>query len=283
MQIRLMRDSDLDFAVQCAQNEGWVSETREVFEGFFLFEPGGCFVAESDGRSIGLCVAVCYEEYGFFGELIVLPEYRSEGAGRALLDHAVNYQKGRGVQNILLDGVVKAVSLYERAGFKKVCRSLRFLGKIERCEPHESVRQMLRSDLPDIFRMDREAFGEDRQFFLERIFGLCPAFCKVMEEKGRITGFVMARCKQTLIAAGPWVVSEDSEHPERLIEALAMGAPEKPVRLGILEANQRAIEVARRLGLREENSEPPWRMVLGNKSDLGMSAESLAIGSPAKG
>jgi len=283
MQIRLMCDSDLDFAVECARNEGWVSETREVFEGFFLYDPKGCFIAESEGRRLGICVSVCYKTYGFFGELIVLPEFRSRGAGRILLDHAVRYQKQRGIRNVLLDGVVKAVPLYERAGFKKVCRSLRFTGKINPCQPHKSVRQMLRTDLPDVFTLDLEVFGEDRRFFLNRLFTLCPGFCKVMEEEGQLTGYVMGRCKQTLIATGPWVVRRICKHPEKLIESLAMGAPEKPVRLGILESNRRAVQIAEQLGLQEENDKPPWRMVLGETSDLGMSDASMAIGSPAKG
>ena len=55
-----------------------------------------------------------------------------------------------------------------------------------------------------------------------------------------------------------------------------------PLRIGVLETNTKAIELLRSLNM-EESPDPPWRMVLGPKGNLGLSDQLYAIGSAAKG
>lgn len=154
--IQPMCSFDLDFAAGCTAAEGWASETRQEFEGFLAHDPDGCFVAEVNGNPIGICVATSYGEAGFLGELIVVPEMRGRGVGHRLIGHAVEYLRSRGAQNIFLDGDPPVVPLYERVGFRKVCRSLRFGGRIQR-QSHPHVRAMRADDLDTIGAMDRDA------------------------------------------------------------------------------------------------------------------------------
>ena len=167
MYIRTMRTSDLDFAVTLTAAEGWSSETRAEFEGFLAYDPAGCFIAEVAGRQVGMCVATRYIGFGFLGELIVVEDMRGQGLGRRLLESAVSYLHAHGAGTIFLDGVLAALPLYERAGFRRVCRSLRFIGSL-RGQPHPGVRQMRADDMPAVAALDQAAFGADRRFFLER-------------------------------------------------------------------------------------------------------------------
>jgi len=89
MVIRQMVSSDLDFALRCANAEGWLSETREVFETFLAYDRNGCFVAEHDSQRIGICVATRYKKNGFIGELIVIHAMRNRGFGKRLMQHAM--------------------------------------------------------------------------------------------------------------------------------------------------------------------------------------------------
>ena len=281
MVIRPMHASDLDFAAGCTAAEGWASETRQAFEGFLAYDPGGCFVAEAGGTQVGICVATRYGESGFIGELIVVQEMRGRGIGLGLFDHAVEYFRSRGAQNILLDAVPAAVPLYEKIGFRKVCRSLRFTGSITgRFDPH--VRTMQAADLDAVSAMDQEAFGADRRFFLERSLSLYPEFSKVIECDGEMTGFIMGRRGNGIIPAGPWVVRPGVERPGDLLVSLAAEVTRIPLRVGVLEANLEAAATVRRFGL-AENPDPPWRMALGPSGHLGLSKHAYAIGSPAKG
>jgi ribosomal protein S18 acetylase RimI-like enzyme len=281
MTIRTMRDSDLDFAAESAALENWPSETLGAFASFLGHDPAGCFVAERDGRPAGICVATAYTGSGFIGELIVRKDVRGQGIGPRLLEHAVNYLKSRGVEAVYLDGVERAVPFYESVGFRGVCRSLRFLGHIEG-RTHPALRPMFRDDLKEVCRIDRDAFGDDRSFFVKRRFSLFPRYAKILEQGGRITGFILGIQGRGLVAAGPWVVRAEAERPLSLLEGLARETGNLPLRIGVLETSLRAVESLRGLGGLQPQR-PSWRMVLGPGGRLGNSPLCWAVGSPAKG
>jgi ribosomal protein S18 acetylase RimI-like enzyme len=281
MNIRPMISSDLGFAATLTADEGWLSETKEDFEGFLLYDPNGCFVAEENGDRIGMCVATAYGESGFLGELIVRKDRRGRGIGTRLMQHALAYLSHRGVRSIYLDGVESAIPLYERLGFRKVCRSLRFSGKV-RGAHYSGVRAMTLVDLAVVAEMDRGAFGADRSFFLQRRLSLHPHLCKVLESEGRIKGFVTGRVRVDLISVGPWVVQSPVARPGRLLEALAAEGEGLNLAVGVLEVNSHAVKTIQDLGL-AQRPHPPWRMVLGPSANLRMRDEAYAIGSPAKG
>ncbi len=279
--IRTMEPEDLDFAAACTAAEGWASEIRAEFEGLCAHDAEGCLVAEEAGRRVGICVATCYGEYGFVGELIVRPEARGRGVGRRLLDRAVAHLHGRGAKSVLLDGVPAAVPLYERAGFRKVCRSLRLAGAVRgRAHPH--VRPMQPADLAAVSALDEAAFAADRRFFLARRLSLYPALCRVLERDGHVAGYVMARPAGAAVAAGPWVVGPGAERAADLLEGLPAEGQVLEIGVGVLATNAAALAALRDLGF-EERQDPPWRMLLGESAQLGASPWAYANGSAAKG
>jgi ribosomal protein S18 acetylase RimI-like enzyme len=279
--VRAMQATDLDFAAQCTAAEGWASETPAEFEGFWRYDPGGCLIAEAGGVPIGITMAIRYGAAGFIGEVIVSADSRGRGVGRRLVDHAVGYLHGCGARSVYLDGVVKAVSLYERAGFRKVCLSKRFYGPLEgRSSP--DVRAMRAADMDTVAATDRRAFGADRRFFLERRLALYPDLCKVMVQGGTITGYIFGRRGVEVIGVGPWWVRADVPRPAELLYALAAEVGDTVIGLGVLETNTRAVGLLRTLGLIEHPA-PPWRMVLGTDDGLGAAPELYATGTSAKG
>jgi ribosomal protein S18 acetylase RimI-like enzyme len=279
--LRSMQLADLTFAAACTAAEGWASETLATFEAFYQHDPNGCFLAELTGRPAGICIATPYGRSGFVGELIVHPEARGRGIGAALLNHAVEYLRKRGAETVYLDGVVKAVPLYERNGFRKICRSLRFSGTLKG-ESHPDVRPMQTNDLPAVFALDQHAFGADRSFLLARRLQLFPELCRVMVEDGKLAGFILGRRGEGRAAAGPWVIAQEARAPLRLLESLARQVGEVSFGVGILETNRRAAELIRSLGF-AEREDSPWRMALGPSGDLGASPLCLAVGTAATG
>jgi predicted N-acetyltransferase YhbS len=259
--IRAMKEADLTFAAECTAAEGWVSEDR--------------------GRPVGICVATDYGKSGFIGELIVRPEVRGKGVGAKLLNHGVKVLKDRGVETIYLDGVVNAVDLYERNGYRKVCRSWRFSGELAG-KPSTHVRQMSASDLDQVFKLDRLAFGVDRSFFLRRRLVIFPKLSYVMVDGERVSGFILGRSGEDWVSAGPWVMSSESENPVELLNSLALQAGGRSISISILDANHPACDLVRSLGF-VERSDSSWRMALGNSAELGTSPLCFAVGSAAKG
>ena len=279
--IRPMAPSDLVFAAGCTAAEGWVIESYAEIEGFYRHHPGGCFIARLGDDPVGICIATPYTHSGFIGELIVIPEARQKGIGAALLEHGVEYLHRGGARTVYLDGVGAAVPLYERSGFRKVCRSLRCWGHLRGCQ-HPQVRLMQESDLPDVLALDRQAFGDERGFFIRRRLERFPQLCKVLVENGRLRGYISGRRGEGFMTAGPWVVAEGVADPLALLLSLAFEASEAVVSIGMLESNTRAVELARRLGL-AVRSDSPWRMAHGPDDDLGRSPQCLAGGTAAKG
>jgi predicted N-acetyltransferase YhbS len=279
--IREMRPADLQFAAACTSGEGWVSENLLTLEGFFLHGPHGCLVAESGGLAVGICFATRYRKNGFIGELIVRPEARGKGVGAALLNHGVKYLHGKGVETVYLDGVLKAVQLYERNGFRKVCRSWRFSGRLAG-KPSPYVRRMVKDDLEQVAALDRESFREDRCIFLQRRMILFSNLSYVMVEDGRVTGYILGREGAGWTSVGPWVAEGGSSMAMDLLQVFALEVAGKPISLGILDTNPQACQMVQSLGF-ETHPDSPWRMALGPSSYLGTSLNCFAIGSAAKG
>ncbi len=279
--IRGMNETDLSFAAECTAAEGWVSENRPSLEGFYLHDPKGCLIAEDAGRPLGICVALGYSKSGFIGELIVQPEARGRGVGAKLLNHGVQTLQDRGIETVYLDGVVKAVELYERNGFRKLCRSWRFSGDLLGVVSSH-VRQMAVSDLDQVFKLDKMSFGEDRSFFLRRRLEIFPELSYVMVDGEKVAGFILGRAGEGWLSAGPWVMGEKVENPVELLQSFALQAGNRPFSIGILDTNQPACDLVRSLGFTARD-DSPWRMAFGKADDLGASHGCFAVGSAAKG
>jgi predicted N-acetyltransferase YhbS len=276
-----MDPSDLDFCVRAVEAEGWQSETRYTFETFLAHNQSGCFIAEERDQPVGMCVATPYETCGFLGELIVIPKRRGHGIGGQVMRHAIKYLQEQDCRSIYLDGDTLAVPLYERLGFRVICKSLRFVGRIEG-SPSESVRTMRPDDLEIVLRLDREAFGADRAFFLRRRFESFPQFCMTLETDKHVAGFIMGQPGRGVVTVGPWLINDPTRNPLDLIRGVALKTGNTRLRLAILETNTGAAALCRSLNTFEE-TEPSWRMAMGSEDNLGMSARLLALGSPSKG
>ena len=124
MKIRSMTKADLDFAINLTSKEG-LSSTKTDFEELLGFDSHSCFIGEENNERIGMFCAISYGQFGNIGNLIVIDNYRQKGLDSILMKHAMSYLFEKGASVIFLDGVQAAVSLYERLGFRKICKSLR--------------------------------------------------------------------------------------------------------------------------------------------------------------
>ena len=287
LHVRAMTVDELDYAAAHTAREEWASETRAEFESYFAHDPGGCLIAERDGRPVGIGVATLYGAAGFVGELIVEPDVRGQGVGRALLDAAVGYLCRRGAVTVYLDGVLKAVPLYERAGFRKLCRSWRYVrepgGNLPPAPPAGEVRPMAAADLPAVAAADRKLFGADRSFFLRRKLEQYPSLCKVQTGKeGAMTAYTFGRAVPELVMPGPWGVLPGCERPAALLEAVLAENPDAWVAGGVLDGCAAAEEIYRAYGFARRESSP-WRMALGPDENLGRAEGLFAVASAAKG
>jgi predicted GNAT family N-acyltransferase len=280
IRIREMTAADLDFAAALTHVAGWTSESREVFAAFLECDARDCFIAEAGKEKAGVCIATKYVKNGFIGELVVSRNMRVFGIGQILFQKALEHLLASQMENIYLDGDLNAVSYYETMGFRKICRSLRFRGKIKG-KKHVHIRRLQPGDLDRLCALDRELFGDDRSFFLRRRAENFPELCLVSEKEGCLNSWIMARPGDGLLAIGPWAAL-DGEDAAPLLEHLANENSTVVFRIGVLDKNVRAAWLLRSWSGLQETIHS-WLMVRGESDRLGNHPALYAIGSGAKG
>jgi ribosomal protein S18 acetylase RimI-like enzyme len=80
-------------------------------------DPDGAFVAELDGRVIGVAEAIVRERVWCLSMLGVLPGLQRSGAGRALMQRAAEHRRGSDAALIVSSNDPGALRLYADAGF----------------------------------------------------------------------------------------------------------------------------------------------------------------------
>jgi predicted N-acetyltransferase YhbS len=288
VRIRQMTGGDLDFATALTHQAGWASESLDAFAAFLAHDASGCFIAEAGEEKAGVCVATRYARHGFIGELIVSKHLRVLGIGQLLFQKALDHLLAAGVESVFLDGDLNAVSYYEKMGFRKVCRSLRFRGKFKG-KKHANVRPLQPGELDRLCVLDSELFGDDRGFFLSWRAEKFPRLCLVAEREGRINGWIMARPGDGVLAVGPWAALEPGDAAP-LLEHLASEHGTEYFRLGVLEKNAAAVQLLRSWSGLQEGIHS-WFMVRHSSAPasgdlrklLGDHPALYAIGSGAKG
>ncbi|MFW9806354.1 MAG: GNAT family N-acetyltransferase [Candidatus Thorarchaeota archaeon] len=279
MNIRKMLQQDIAFSIELTSSEGWGSIELD-FEELLSFDPEGCFIAEIDDTPIGMICTTPYGSFGFVSNLIVSKAYRTKNRGTLLMSHALDYLNKRGVRTQMLDGVLRAVSMYERFGFAKTYKSLRLQGHVE---PNESddVRRMTRSDIDEVERFDTEFFGAIRRDFIDSRLRNFPSLCKVLEIEGCIAGYIMGSERYDFIRIGPWVMNTHLERAEDLLQAFASECGERLLHIGVLENNLGALRILKRHGFIQKSFS--WRMRRGDLGNWTFSDHLYAIHSAARG
>lgn len=276
------QQSDVLFAAQLTQKENWRSETDKEMGTFFAHDPDGCFIAEVNGKPVGICVATAYQQNGFIGELIVIPEARGKGVGKALLHSSLDYFQSKNIQQVYLDGVIKAVPLYEKTGFKTINRSLRFFGQIPG-EPDINCEPITTDNIQPVLDLDQKLFGDDRGFFLNKRVENYPHLCFILFAENKIQGYLFGREGHGgWITVGPWVSLLPVEQGFSLIKHFQHEIGNQPFSIGILE-HQTAVTRTLVLHGLQPQPDPPKRMGYQTQENLGDSPFCFAIGSPAKG
>lgn len=118
LHLRTMTAADLPFANALRGLVGW-NQTVTDWQRFLRLEPDGCFVAEVQGSPVGTATTIIHgPDLAWIGMVLVTPEFRRQGIGRALLLHGMAYLRRHGVRCIKLDATPLGRPVYESLGFQ---------------------------------------------------------------------------------------------------------------------------------------------------------------------
>lgn len=271
--IRNFVAADIPFALAQTAREGWDS-TDDLFRMTLNLEPDGAFVAEADGRPVGMITTVRHDRTAWIGNLIVVPEYRSRGIGARLMERAMAFQSGRGVRTLRLEADPAGIPLYRRLGFVDEFPSPRFLRPSGAVMPVHPMQRLVGSsatgspvaatplgagDLEAVAEFDTPSFGDDRSCLLRVLLESAPGAWKV-KSGGALRAYLITQPSTLGVRIGPCVAS-DVATADLLFQAAINAFGTHAIITALPEGNVAGIELLTRLGFVQRP--PCLRMVWG--------------------
>ncbi len=275
IRITQMSTSDIPFAIEMTTNENW-GYTEADWLRILDIEPGGCFIAWLNDMPVGTITSVSYSDFAFLGGLIVKKEVRGQHIGESLMLHAIDRLQRIGARTIELDGVIPALPLYRRIGFKDKWLSLRFLRLPDQRTPKKTLIQPKAPT--DILALESRLYEIDRTKLINRFVSELWQSARVDNaESPRAYALLRPRTDGRLAIAP--LVAQDSERAEALLGQIVEQYTSTPLSAGVPAVNTDMVRMMLKFGF--QHTQPSLRMYLGQYREYG--AHAYAILTPDKG
>jgi len=264
VKIRPLVESDLEFAVELANQEYWNYDLEDVRRLRFLF-PSGCFVAEYEGARAGWVVACTYGNLVWVSSLVVRDNLRGKGIGAALIDQLERYSHSQGIRTIGLYSYRESVGFYERMGFKQDSEFQHLEGSGQDTNAHGVTQQA--TDLSEVVRLDREYFHANRAPLLKLLLEEHPRLLRNIRDT-HLVGYIAGRSfSDNSAQIGPWVCeTKQAIAAEQLFSSEVSQLKSKKIELTIPSGNSDAHRIVEKYGFKVKQK--VLRMFLGDSEDL---------------
>jgi ribosomal protein S18 acetylase RimI-like enzyme len=215
VRVRQMDDADLERILELRSVVSWSADPR-AFDLLRCVRDARWAVAEDvDGPLVGMVGAVSLGPVGIVCHLAVHDGYRGLGLGTALSTWAVSYLRSRGAETVRLYATGRAEGLYRSLGFRASgARTVYRLGEAPRglaatVEPGgHRVRTLAFADLPELYGVDRWAYGADRSPLVFATLRLHPGRGLVArDDSGLISGYLIRSDGLDAVRLGPFAAA----------------------------------------------------------------------------
>ncbi|MHB8655611.1 MAG: GNAT family N-acetyltransferase [Terriglobia bacterium] len=258
-----MTRKDIPDAMRLKELAGW-NQTSADWERFLAANPKGCFIAEMDGRRVGTVTTIIYEErFAWVGMVLVDPQFRGRGIGKALLEGAIAHLNARNITCIKLDATPQGKPLYEKLGFVTEYEIERWAMKKQ--QPL-GLPMTKRAPLEAVLKLDREVFGADRGALLQSISDSAPEFVQILATPTEVNGYVFGRHGALADSLGPWV-ARDEHAAAMLLDSFLSRSSRELVFVDCLKSNPWATRLVETRGF--EFGRPLTRMYRGINAHPG--------------
>jgi len=245
--IRQMTTNDLPLGLRLSRQAGW-NQTKADWLRFIDMQPGGCFVAELNGCSVGTTTTCVFDDIAWVAMVLVDKNTRGQGIGTKLLRHSLDFLNARKVKTVRLDATDLGRPIYEKLGFVPEYELARFEGISRLSETTPAVSEAMPELFTDMIEFDSLMTGTDRAKMLGRLFNEFPRNIRILTDGDRIEGFVTLRPGANAIQVGPCTATINAG-PALLSDALDRCAG-KAVFVDIPTGNVHAVNIAESSGLK---------------------------------
>ena len=225
--------ADLEAALALSASANWNQVEADWRTMLALGCGWGIDSVAADGRkTLAASVLVLPYEAGaarpfaWISMVLVLPQFQRQGLAQQVLRHAINFLEARGLTP-MLDATHAGYAVYAQQGFADTWGFARYRRQRRERSVAMSVhdRSALRltralqdSDWPAIDALDTPAFGACRLPLLRTLAQRLPRAARVVEEGGRLCGFVLGRDGREASQIGP-LTTEDVSTAASLIDS----------------------------------------------------------------
>ena len=226
---RRMQPADLTIALGWAADEGW-NPGEDDAAAFLAADPEGFFIAEVDGQPVASISVVNHGgDFAFLGLYICRPDFRGQGIGFGLWQHALRHA---GQRCVGLDGVPAQQDNYRASGFVGTGRTLRFEGLLAG-ERDPALRPVRAADIPALTALEAEATGYAKpRFNAHWLTDTATRRTWVLDVGGSPAGFATVRRCRRGAKIGP-LVARDLDAATRLLRHCAAEAAPGPVAVDV--------------------------------------------------
>lgn len=247
-QIKLASFKEIQLMAEWAAIEKWNPGLKDA-NVFQLIDLHGFFVGYLGDEAISCISTVKYTpEFSFLGFYIVKPEYRGQGFGYQIWQHAMKYA---GQSNVGLDGVVAQQANYKKSGFQLAHKNIRYLlpGNLSNYKLHPHIIPANVLPINDIALYDRACFPCERNAFLAAWLLMENAISLVYFDQ-KIKGYGVIRACQQGYKVGP-LFADNLDVAQALFVALvsAINKKQADIYLDIPENNLQAAVLVREFAM----------------------------------
>jgi GNAT superfamily N-acetyltransferase len=260
--IKPLSASDFDFAVELANTMDW-NMAVEDFMFMASLEPEGSFLLVDDSKCVGIATCISYGKVGWFGNLIVDETSRRKGAGRMLVQHALEYLHAKGVETVGLYAYPQLKEFYGYLGFEP---DIDFaLLRADKIFPVETAgaHKIDETNVAKVALFDSHFFGGDRNRLIESIVLENGNVGYYLSDRGHVVGYVAATIYESMAWIGPLIcVPSRYDVAGKLVSAVLAKVGGKSVYVVVAKTDAVMLSMLSSVGFKEEFTVS--RMFLGN-------------------
>lgn len=269
-QLRTLSLDDVPAATRLCREAGWNQIAADWLR-LLKHEPQGCFAAEVQGSLVGTVTTTCYgQDLAWIGMMLVSETHRRQGIATSLMNHALEYLRGRDIRCVRLDATPAGQAVYEKLGFQPEQVFSRW--SRDGSDSDANAMASRRDPLTEVhLAIDQHAFAADRSSWLK---GLANDSQVITDRRG----YGMMRSGYLADYLGP-IVATNAESAKAITLQLLDRSPATRIFWDVFDPI--AEQAAQSLGFRAER--PFVRMRTGAAPAKPPTGIQFAIGDPGTG
>lgn len=229
--IRPLTAADLAPVLRLSASASWNQNQADWHTMLRLGQGWGIDAIDDSGYE-QLAASIVVLPYGghfaWMSMVLVLPEFQRRGYAQRMLRFALAHLRAQG-RAAVLDATPAGRAVYVQEGFRDTWGFARYRREATAAwvEPRPTgpvTRALLDSDWPAIDELDSPAFGASRLPLLRSLAERLPAAARVVDQGGRLRGFVLGRDGREAHQIGPLLADDDTTAMSLLHGAL-VGLP----------------------------------------------------------